>query len=237
MPQTATYGLPYPALTDAPNVPGDMQALAARVEAVMSLAAVTSTSAVTSPVAGQVVFALDTLRAHRYTGSAWVPLNPNMPACVLINTQAQQITNNIDSFAQFDTVEEQTTISGNTMAATGTPGTITIREDGLYGYGFRGQWSVQQTGGDRRCGITRNNGSPGYSLTTSIAYDSKPGGGIAPPQGLSFQCTGQKRLVTGDVLRPVVTQSSGNNLWIESSGAGGANGGGPARFWAWKIRD
>ncbi len=216
MPQTANYALPYPSLTDPPNVPGDIQALAARMEVVMPLAAVTSTSAVTSPVNGQVVFALDTLRMHRYTGSSWVPLNPNMPAAVLINTQAQATTSGVDTFVQLDTIEEQTTIGGNAMAAAGT--------------------SIDTTG-ERRCGITRNNSSAGYSLATSVAYTSMLPSGNGSPQGNGFECTGCKRLAVGDVLRPVATQSSSGTRWIESSSVSGNTGGGPTRFWAYKIRD
>jgi hypothetical protein len=36
MPTTATYLLPYPSLTDAPNVPADMQALADRLEVLLA---------------------------------------------------------------------------------------------------------------------------------------------------------------------------------------------------------
>jgi hypothetical protein len=36
MPVTPTYGLPYPALTDAPDVPADMKALAEGVESTVS---------------------------------------------------------------------------------------------------------------------------------------------------------------------------------------------------------
>jgi hypothetical protein len=236
MPQTPNYSLRYPVSTDPPNVPADMQNLANDVEtAFLGTLRVVSSLPGSGNTNQMLVSSID-WRTYRWTGSAWVPIGPGMPACVLINTQAQPFTTGVDTFVQFDTIEEQSTISGNAMAATGTPGTITIRENGLYGYGLRGQWSID-TSGERRCGITRNLSTAGYSYATSIAYDAELPSGSGSPQGNGFECTGFKRLVIGDVLRPVATQSSGATRWIESSSATGNNGGGPARFWAYKIKD
>lgn len=237
---TPTYSFPYRVATDPPDIAGATKDLADAVEGQFLNTIRVMSSLPLSGVAGQLLVSSVDWRTYRWTGTAWVPLNPNMPAGVLINSQAQPTTSGTDTFAQFDTVEEQSAIGGNPMAGTGTPGTITIREAGLYAYGFRGQWTSTAPAGDageRRCGITVNRTTPGYTIGTSVAYTSTKPSGSASPQGNGFECTGCRRFSVNDVLRPVVTQSSGSTLWIESTGATGTNGGGVARFWAYKIKD
>ncbi len=244
MPNTPVYSLPYPALSDPPNGAAQIQALAERVEATMSLAVVTTVTAVVSPVLGQVVFALDTLRAHRYTGSGWVPLNPNMPACVLVDNVDRSIPASTASWVGLAVVDEQTTISGNVMAVAGAGGTssansptITIRESGLYDVGFRVTWATDGSNGApvKVIGVTRN--STSASITRSTCLTSAN----APTQGTTTQTEGQgvtadavERFTAGEVLRPVCVASGA--AFINSASTSFAQGG-VSRFWAYKIRD
>jgi len=71
MPSTPTFSLPYPALTDPPNGPTQMQALALQVEEVMSLRPVSSLPAA-GDYTNQLLLSTADNRFYRWTGSAWV---------------------------------------------------------------------------------------------------------------------------------------------------------------------
>lgn len=68
-----TNGLPYPALSDAPNLPSAVQALAEGVDSRYGLvvANAAALAAVTSPYKGMRVFLDDTDQVSTYNGAAW----------------------------------------------------------------------------------------------------------------------------------------------------------------------
>lgn len=72
MPQTTKLGLRYPAVTDAPNVPLDVQELAEDVEAKLGLIICTSATRPASPYQGMQIYETDTTETLFWTGSAWV---------------------------------------------------------------------------------------------------------------------------------------------------------------------
>lgn len=77
MATTANQGLPYPALTDSPNGPTQMQALAQAVETklVMVFAdATTRDQKISAPVAGMLAYLTNPGVYVWYNGSSWVPL-------------------------------------------------------------------------------------------------------------------------------------------------------------------
>lgn len=76
MPSTAQWGIPYPELSDAPDVPTDTQALAESVDELItsSTQSVSDTGAITSPAVGQTVYDQSTALFKRWSGTSWAPL-------------------------------------------------------------------------------------------------------------------------------------------------------------------
>lgn len=79
MASTARAAMPYPALTDTPDVPRDVKALADRVDAVTGLVSCTSAARPASPFVGMVAYETDTKNTIRWSGSAWVVTSPSAP--------------------------------------------------------------------------------------------------------------------------------------------------------------
>ena len=73
MPSTPNFAIPYPALSDSPNGPSQMQAMATQIDTVMPMRQVSSTAAVTSPYEGQFIYNSTDNLIYRRTGSVWVP--------------------------------------------------------------------------------------------------------------------------------------------------------------------
>lgn len=76
MPNTPGAGLSYPALSDVPNVPSDMQALATDLDSQVVprfATAVARDAAITSPVEGQLCYlsAAGVKELQKYDGAAW----------------------------------------------------------------------------------------------------------------------------------------------------------------------
>ena len=85
MPNTVLYNFPYPALSDAPNGPVQIQALAQAVENKISTmdtivnSAVIYTSSlgsITSPVVDQIAYLTSSRAFFRWDGSNWLSFNP-----------------------------------------------------------------------------------------------------------------------------------------------------------------
>lgn len=241
---TPIWAIPYPVSTDPPNVPLHVENATKRIDTVMQLRVVSATSDVAAPYTNQIVFSATDLRMYRYTGSAWVPLNPSMPAGVLTDTVDRNYAASTASWIGLATVTEQSTISGNTMVAGGTGGTssansptITIREGGLYEVGLRATFATDGSNGTpvKVIGVTVNSTSATITRANCLTSEN------APTQAATTQSEGQgvtamaeERFVVGDVLRPVMVASG--SVWINSGSASLAQGG-KARFWAHKIRD
>ncbi|NIH81682.1 hypothetical protein [Amycolatopsis viridis] len=174
-------------------------------------------------------------RTYRWTGSAWVPLNPGMPACVLYNDTARGITTGTPQTVPMTGSEQNDSVGGNPMwSLAGDPYSIVIRENGLYDIGVRGQWSADTTG-YRVLGITKNKASGGFAYANTVAFNLMPSSTNAP-EGNGQEATNRRRFVVGDVLRVNAGQTSGATRWLEG-GTTGNNGGGLTTFWAIKIRD
>lgn len=85
MPNTVLYNFPYPALSDAPNGPVQIQALAQAVENKISQMDTTVNSAIVytndlasivGPVAGRVAFLTTSNAFFKYSGTQWLSYNP-----------------------------------------------------------------------------------------------------------------------------------------------------------------
>lgn len=71
MPTTTYLGLTYPALSNAPNVPQDMQNLASGVDTKVSGVILCTSGTRPTTREGAVIYETDTDRMAKYTGSAW----------------------------------------------------------------------------------------------------------------------------------------------------------------------
>lgn len=71
MPNTTYLGLPYPQLSNAPNVPQDMQNLAAGADSKLSGVILCTSSTRPTAREGATIYETDTDRYAKYTGSAW----------------------------------------------------------------------------------------------------------------------------------------------------------------------
>ncbi|MEU0467219.1 hypothetical protein ABZ215_24730 [Amycolatopsis sp. NPDC006131] len=238
MPSTPTFGFRYPALTDPPNVPADMQELAEDVEGqfLKTLRVVSSLPA--SGATNQLLVSAVDWRVYRWTGTAWVPLNPSMPACVLYNDTARSISPGVPQTVPMTGFEQNDSVGGNPMWRPSSSGgddfALIIREAGLYDVGVRTQWSAD-TVGYRVLGITKNKTTGGFAYANTVAYNLLPSSTNAA-EGNGQEATNRRRLAVGDVLRVNAGHTSGSTRWLEG-GTTGNNGGGLTTFWAIKIKD
>lgn len=71
MPNTPIWTIPYPALSDPPNGPSQVQAAASRLETVLQLRPVSATSDVAAPYDGQMVYSDPDNTVYVYDDGAW----------------------------------------------------------------------------------------------------------------------------------------------------------------------
>lgn len=236
MANTPNFSLPYPALSDPPDGPGQIQALAQAIDTVMPLRAVSSLSVVTSPAANQIVLLLTDLRMYRFNASTsgWAPITPGMPACVVQNDTAVAIAPGPPQVVDMTGAIKNPPVGGTAMWDIANPARITIREDGTYVTGVRSQWSADLTG-YRLLGITKNNSVGGFTRSSSVAYTTMPSSTNAT-EGNGQLAIGVDNFVVGDILRVNAGHTSNATRWLEG-GTSGNNAGGTTKFWAYKISD
>ncbi|MFD4196614.1 hypothetical protein [Amycolatopsis thermoflava] len=218
MPATPTFSLPYPAATDPPNVPLHMQQLAEAAETALASRSVKVVSVL--PASGdytaQIVFNATDLLLYRWTGTTWIKLDADKPACTVAVTGTKSIANNVDSDVPWDLAEENWSDgAGNPMWSVSGPDTrVTIRRDGLYLAGFQINYLWVNATGKRTATITRNNtGVP--TNASVVCYDSYTP--TATVLATSLKATGQVRCVAGDILRLSTYQNSGGALNIQGN--------------------
>lgn len=110
---TTTKGFRYPALTDVPNVPQDVQNLAADVDAYFDTAkgftvVCTSTTRPASPVQGVVILETDTGNRYYWSGSYWRGIGP------LTCTSATRPTNQLAGQVIYETDTVRTLVFDGT---------------------------------------------------------------------------------------------------------------------------
>lgn len=210
MPSTPNFALPYSSLSDPPNGPDQIQALASQLDAVMQLRSVSSTGAVTSPYTNQFVYNSTDGLLYRYTGSGWVAVDSGKPACQVVMSSTKSIANSFDSDLQWDSAEENWTdpVSGNSMwAASPDPFVIIIRRAGLYRVGFTELYAANATG-KRVATVTKNStGTPTNASSLAYGKGNVTSGDVVPVHGSNLA-----RLAVGDVLRLSTWQNSGGSL-------------------------
>lgn len=101
MPTTTYLGLAYPSLSNAPNVPQDMQNLAAGVDTKISGVVLCTSGTRPTTREGATIYETDTDRYAKYTGSAWeyfagsrVTVTPTLSASTTPPTMGTGATRN-----------------------------------------------------------------------------------------------------------------------------------------------
>lgn len=147
MANTPIAALPYPALTDSPNGPSQVQALANAVDTqVVPRFSTTTTrdAAITAPVAGMECWTTTPATHWYYSGTAWIVRGGSAYGrCRLRRAANQSIPNNTATSISWDTEDLD---NGGYIAATST--TITIPTDlgGLYGITFNAVGATSTSG-------------------------------------------------------------------------------------------
>lgn len=108
MPGTPNYALPYPAITDPPNGPAQMQALANATDTALlgkSIRVVSSTSDVAVPYVGMIVFSTTDNTLYRWTGTKWVLLNTGIQWARFARTGSatQAVAQSTDTMVRYPT--------------------------------------------------------------------------------------------------------------------------------------
>jgi hypothetical protein len=147
MPNTPIAALPYPALTDSPNGPAQIQALATAVDSqVVPRFATTAArdAAITAPVAGMECWTTTPATHWYYSGTAWIVRGGSAYGrCRLRRVAVQSIPNGAATAISWDTEDLD-----NGGYITATSATILIPTDlgGLYGITFNAVGPTSTTG-------------------------------------------------------------------------------------------
>lgn len=138
MANTPIASLPYPALSDAPNAPSQVQSLATALDSQLVPRYATTTArdaAITAPVAGQVCWTTTPATHWYYSGTAWIVIGGSAYGrCRLRRVANQSITNNTATAISWDTEDVDL---GGYITAPSTTITIPTGLDGTYAITFR----------------------------------------------------------------------------------------------------
>lgn len=150
MPTTPTYGLPYPATGDSPNVPSDIQALATAVE----------TQLVT-------VNGLITALTGRVT-----------PVAQLRQTVAQSVANATYTACTF-TTEDLDTLNGHSTSVNTSRWTVPTGWAGAYALDGGGKFATNVTGSRsarwaKNGAVVAGGEGPGFSADDTSAFVARP---------------------------------------------------------------
>lgn len=208
MPNTPT-GAPYPALTDAPNGPAQLQALAQSRDSqvIPSFAsAAARAAAITAPTDGLLTYRTDTRLYERYSSVAaaythFLGIRVQMKRI----TSAQSIPTAAITAVSWNSTDHNS--NGLTTSASG----VTIAAAGWYDVVFGGEFVANATGRRFAC-ILRNGAEAAEVNRFTVASNTAANGtGLVLP-GASINCA------AGDVISIGVFQDSGGALNL-SAGA------------------
>lgn len=164
-----------------------------------SIPVVSSTSDITTPFTGQLIFNTTDNRMYRYSGSAWVVYIGGHTWQVR-RAAAQTIGNVSFTAVNFDTDDNDT---GNFHSTVTNTDRVTIGQAGLYAVAGKAGWAVNGTG-TRYADLTLN----GNTIAGSSARGPNGGTDLA----VINICTLYLQLALNDILRMRVWQNSGGNL-------------------------
>lgn len=165
-----------------------------------SIPVVSSTSDISAPYTGQLVFSTADNRIWRYTGSAWAVFT-NGPVWAIYRATAQTIANNTWTYVNFDSEDTDT---GNMHSTSVNTFAVTINQPGLYLISGKGCFAPNATG-QRAVRLTKNGN---VVRSTSVIFNNVGASNVAsaPTPTYPVQCA------LNDVLAMQVWQQSGGNL-------------------------
>ena len=143
MPNTTYLTLPYPSLANSPNVPQDMQNLAAGLDSKLGGVILCTSSTRPTGRNGAVIFQTDTGTYMFHNGSAWVPWNPNN---LFKYKTANETVNNTTTLQNDDDLfaavlaNSVYLVTGNLRVASQTNADFIINWTAPSGYAF--DWSL-----------------------------------------------------------------------------------------------
>lgn len=168
-----------------------------------SLPVVSTTADISSPYAGQLVFATSDTRLWRYTGSTWAVFSSG-PICSVTHSVVQAINNNVYTAQLFDTDLTDTDLMHSTSSNTDR---ITVVKAGLYMVIPKAHYIANATN-QRACKLTLNGVDVAGSVTVANNCGTQGTSILGPTQLL--------QLAVNDILRMLVWQNSGGALNTEA---------------------
>lgn len=168
-----------------------------------SIPVVTSTSDISSPFAGQIIFNATDARLWRYTGSAWV-IYLGGPTFQVRRAAATPTTNGATHVVTWDTEDNDT--SGMFSAPSQT---LTVQQPGLYSLGGKIGWNTHATGGTLRAVWVSHNGASLIGSEARAAAVANHFSAVSIPPVFV-------QLSLGDTLQVACFQQSGSTLDLDS---------------------
>jgi hypothetical protein len=218
---TSRFALRYPELTDAPDGPAALTALAADVEGWLARAfECTDATRPASPPAGMVISVTDLGTTEIRRAGAWVVIGGSGSGGYTpvegqwYASSPQSITNNTDTTVAFGTTEKASAIV--TRASTGLSGAMgaghkfTLLETGTFAVDCTIRFTSGPTG-SRFAGLYVGATSP---PTSRVGAQQNDGGPAAATRSFSFT----RRWAANTDLLVVCAQSSGSSLSLEPVG-------------------
>lgn len=178
-----------------------------------SLPVVSSTSDISAPYTGQLVFSTTDLRLWRYTGTAWAVFTGG-PTWAIYRATAQSIPNNAWTVVNFDSEDTDT---GNMHSTSVNSFAVIINQPGLYAISGKGGFVANNTG-VRAVRLTRNGNVINGSSVIVNATQGQVTSMTTP--SCYVQCA------LSDVLAVQVWQQSGGGALNTSSGTVGTDSAG-----------
>jgi len=220
MPTTSRWALPYPAGSDSPDGPAQIQALA---EALDNHAQHTSGTFAARPTstggnpgkAGRFYYATDTGVLYLDHGTGWIEVARATQPQVRLGLTNQTVANATETALTWQTEHFDT----DTMH-TASGQRITITTAGLYHVGYMVSWNDGNTTGYRQAEILHYNAADALQQHLAVSFIEDFGAVGVVQHGASIQ-----RCAAGDYIVVSVLQNSGGSRQI----------GGLSEFWAARL--
>lgn len=155
---TSKFALRYPGITDAPNVPLDMQELAEDVEGQLGRAIpCLSTARPVAPTLGLLILETDTGLVLVWDGTAWKTVNPTSVAGGGATAHAQFSASSVQSVATGNVTcafaATDTASPAVVRAASGAGHQFTLGTSGIWAVTTTVRWASTSATGERYAGI------------------------------------------------------------------------------------
>lgn len=201
MANTTRMGLPKPVLTDAPNGPSQIGALADMLDGLVGAPSYTVATLPTSGnYAGRLAWTTDTNTLYRHSGSAWLPVTQSSPKWVRATKLSTQTLSN-DTYTavtwpneDFDNDTMHSTVTNNSRITCVTAGTYWVAATVSY---------AQNGSGSRKFYINKNSTQVAQATCLPVSASST-----------TLHTSFLIALSASDYLEVYAIQSSGGNLDI-----------------------